>query len=308
MNHLDKLNQFLDRLEQPNLEVSTKQKDLKSRKVITLPIKEEKESEAILPEVIEKEDKLEPLKTAPKVAEKKDVEKKEEEPKYIPINQWSEDDKPREKLRDKGRNALSNAELIAILIGSGSKSMSAVDLAKQILNGSGNNLNELGKLSIEELVKNFHGIGEAKAITIIAALELGRRRQMSEIKDRPHIRSSQDAFNAIAPMIMDLQHEEFWVLMLNRGNQVLKRVQVSLGGVSGTIVDAKIIFKKALEIPASAIILCHNHPSGNLRPSGADIEITKKVKEGGALIDINVLDHLIVSERGYFSFADEGML
>jgi DNA repair protein RadC len=309
MNHLDKLNQFLDKLEQPNLGVLAKQKDLKSRQVITLPIKEEKESEAISsPEIIEKKNNLESLNTLLEVVEKDNLEKKEEESKYIPINQWSIDDKPREKLRDKGRNALSNAELIAILIGSGSKSMSAVDLAKQILNSSGNNLNELGKLSIEELVNNFHGIGEAKAITIIAALELGRRRQMSEIKDRPYIKSSQDAFNAIAPMIMDLQHEEFWVLMLNRGNQVLKRVQVSLGGVSGTIVDAKIIFKKALEIPASAIILCHNHPSGNLHPSGEDIKITNKVKEGGKLIDINVLDHLIVSERGYFSFADEGML
>jgi DNA repair protein RadC len=310
MNHLDKLNQFLDRSEQLNLEIPAKKKDFKNRQVITLPIKKEKESEEALPEIIEKEDNLEPLKTSPEteVAEKENLEKKEEESKYIPINQWSEDDKPREKLRDKGRNALSNAELIAILIGSGSRSMSAVDLAKQILNHADNNLNELGKVSIEELVKNFHGIGEAKAITIIAALELGRRRQMSKIKDRPHIKSSRDAFDVIAPMIMDLQHEEFWVLMLNRGNQVLKRVQVSLGGVSGTIVDAKIIFKKALEIPASAIILCHNHPSGNLRPSGADIEITKKVKEGGALIDINVLDHLIVSERGYFSFADEGML
>lgn len=306
MNHLDKLNQLLDRLDQPNLENPPKQEGLKNRQIITLPIKEEKEPKKIQP--TEPQTEVEKLAILPKIEPTKDAEKKEDTSKYVPINQWSEDDKPREKLRDKGRNALSNAELIAILIGSGSKSMSAVDLAKQILNSSGNNLNELGKLSIEELVKNFHGIGEAKAITIIAALELGRRRQMSEIRDRPYIKSSRDAFDAIAPMIMDLPHEEFWILMLNRSNQVLKRVQVSLGGVSGTIVDAKIIFKKALEITASAIILCHNHPSGNLRPSSADIEITNKVKEGGKLIDVNVLDHLIVSERGYFSFADEGML
>jgi DNA repair protein RadC len=293
MNYLDKLNQFLDKLDQPNLEIPPKSEDLTIRPITILPIVD-KGKETVEPSL--------------KVKKIDDSEKKEGESKYIPINKWSEDDKPREKLRDKGRHALSNAELIAILIGSGSKSLSAVDLAKQILNRAENNLNELGKVSVEELIKNFHGIGEAKAITIIAALELGRRRQLSEIKDRPNVKSSRDAFDAIAPMIMDLQHEEFWVLMLNRGNQVLKRVQVSLGGVSGTVVDAKIIFKKALEIPASAIILCHNHPSGNLRPSGADIEITKKVKEGGALIDINVLDHLIVSERGYFSFADEGML
>ena len=227
---------------------------------------------------------------------------------YVSIKDWSDDDKPREKLRLKGKHALSNAELLAILLGSGSRSTSAVDLAKEILKNADNNLNELGKISIDELIKKFHGVGEAKAITIAAAMELGRRRQMSSIKDRPEIRGSQDAYNAIAPMLIDLHHEEFWILMLNRGNQVLKRVQVSQGGVAGTVVDAKIIFKRALEIPASAIILCHNHPSGNLRPSMPDIEITKKIKTGAELIDIKVLDHLIVSERGYFSFADEGMM
>ena len=293
MDHLEKLNQFLDRLDQPKLDIPPKLEDFKNRPVIKLPIDEESQDDEI---------------KSPKDILIDDTKTDSDDSEYISIKNWSEDDKPREKLRDKGRNSLSNAELVAILIGSGSKSLSAVDLAKQILNSADNNLNELGKVSIDELIKNFHGIGEAKAITIIAALELGRRRQMSSIKDRPEIRSSRDAFDVIAPMIMDLQHEEFWVLMLNRGNQVLKRVQVSLGGVSGTVVDAKIIFKKALEIPASAIILCHNHPSGNLRPSQADIEITNKVKKGGELIDINVLDHLIVSERGYFSFADEGML
>ena len=292
MNHLEKLNKLLDKGGQPNLNSPPKPKNLKNSPVIKLSI----------------DKKTEELKNTQEGIIKHKVEKDSEDSGYISIKNWSADDKPREKLRAKGRNALSNAELIAILIGSGSKSLSAVDLAKKILDSAENNLNELGKVSIDGLIKNFHGIGEAKAITIIAALELGRRRQLSTIKDRLEIRSSRDAFDAIAPMIMDLQHEEFWVLMLNRGNQVLKRVQVSLGGVSGTVVDAKIIFKKALEIPASAIILCHNHPSGNLRPSQPDIEITNKVKEGGKLIDINVLDHLIVSERGYFSFADEGML
>lgn len=292
MNHLEKLNKLLDKAGESNLNIPPKSKNLKNRSVIKLSI----------------DKKAEELKNTQEGIFKHKAEKDSEDSGYISIKNWSEDDKPREKLRDKGRNALSNAELIAILIGSGSKSLSAVDLAKKILDSAENNLNELGKISVDGLIKNFHGIGEAKAITIIAALELGRRRQLSTIKDRLEIRSSRDAFDAIAPMIMDLQHEEFWVLMLNRGNQVLKRVQVSLGGVSGTVVDAKIIFKKALEIPASAIILCHNHPSGNLRPSQPDIEITNKVKEGGKLIDINVLDHLIVSERGYFSFADEGML
>ena len=154
----------------------------------------------------------------------------------------------------------------------------------------------------------FKGIGEAKAITIIAAMELGRRRQLSNIKERPQIRSSRDAFDLIAPILMDLQHEEFWILMLNRSNRVVSRECISTGGVSGTVVDAKIVFRKALEVLASSIILCHNHPSGNLKPSQADIDLTKKLKRAGENLDISVLDHLIVSERGFYSFADEGMM
>lgn len=276
MEHSKKLNQFLDKLEPQILEI-----ELNIENKIKKPPK---------------------LKSKPKVKTQPETEQK-----YIPIKDWSVDDKPREKLATKGKSTLSNAELVAILIGSGSRNESAVDLSKRILQSASNNLNELGKISLDELMK-FKGIGEAKAITITAALELGRRRQLSDIKDKPQIRSSRDAYDAIAPLVMDLQHEEFWILMLNRANKVVKRVKISLGGVAGTVVDAKIIFKKALELPASALVLCHNHPSGNLRPSGADIEITKKIKAAGELLDINILDHLIVSEMGYFSFADEGMM
>jgi len=304
MSYLEKLNKKLnqiDKKEKPN--------KLEDRQIQTSPIidnpnsksSKDKESDKTLTKVENK-----PKAIISKKEKKESMEN--EDGLYVSIKDWSDDDKPREKLRLKGKNALSNAELLAILLGSGSRSKSAVDLAKDILRSVDNNLTELGKVSIDELIKKFNGVGEAKAVTIVAATELGRRRQMSAIKDRPEVRGSLDAYNVIAPMLADLHHEEFWILMLNRGNQVLKRVQVSLGGVSGTVVDAKIIFKKALEIPASAIILCHNHPSGNLRPSMPDIEITKKIKAGAELIDIKVLDHLIISERGYFSFADEGMM
>ncbi len=226
---------------------------------------------------------------------------------YISIKSWAEEDRPREKLLLKGRNALTDAELVAILIGSGSRSESAVDLSKRILKNVENNLNELGKSTIKELMK-FKGIGEAKAISIAAALELGRRRQLSDLKKRPQIRSSRDAYNAIAQLVVDLPHEEFWILLLNRSNHVIGRTQISSGGTAGTIVDAKMIFRKALEVQASAIILCHNHPSGSLQPSEADISVTKKVKQGGTYLDIGVLDHLIISEKGYCSLADEGLM
>ncbi len=225
----------------------------------------------------------------------------------LPITSWAEEDKPREKLLTRGKQHLSDAELIAILLGSGSREETAVGLAQKILKMQENNLHELGKCSLNELMK-FKGIGEAKAITIIAAMELGRRRQLSNIKERPQIRSSRDAFDLIAPMLMDLQHEEFWILMLNRSNRVVSRECISTGGVSGTVVDAKIVFRKALAVLASSIILCHNHPSGNLKPSQADISLTKKLKRAGENLDISVLDHLIVSERGFYSFADEGMM
>ncbi len=226
---------------------------------------------------------------------------------HLTIKAWAEEDRPREKLLLKGKKNLSDAELLAIIIGSGSRDETALGLSQRMLAKFDSNLNELGRQNINELMK-FKGIGEAKAIAISAALELGQRRQLSSIKDRPKITSSRDAFNAIAPLIVDLPHEEFWILLLNRSNIVIGRERISTGGVAGTVVDAKLIFKTALQSLAPAIILCHNHPSGNLRPSQADIDITKKLRKGGESIDVTVLDHLIVSERGYYSFADEGVL
>lgn len=229
------------------------------------------------------------------------------ESSYLKITHWAEEDRPREKLLLKGKMALSDAELIAILLGSGTVSVSAVELAKQILQSVDHNLNDLAKLSIKDL-KKFKGIGEAKAITIVSALELGRRRKESEPTKRPRITSSQNVYEVMAPHLMDLPHEEFWVLMLNKANVVIKKEQVSMGGVSGTVADPKIIFNKAIESLASAIILIHNHPSGNLKPSQADIALTRKLKEGGKLLDIPVLDHLIFTDESYYSFADEGMM
>jgi DNA repair protein RadC len=222
------------------------------------------------------------------------------------ILSWAEEDRPREKLLLKGKAVLSDAELIAILIGSGTRELSAVDLSKQILQSVNNNLNELAKLSINDLMK-FKGIGDAKAISIAAALELGRRRKESESLKKQKITSSADVYEAIRPYLMDLQHEQFWIILLNRANEVIRPQQISIGGVSGTVADPKIIFKAAIEHLASAIILVHNHPSGNLTPSQADKELTKKVKGGGQTLDIPVLDHLIFSNNDYFSFADEGI-
>jgi len=226
---------------------------------------------------------------------------------HLTIKAWAEEDRPREKLLLKGKKNLSDAELLAIIIGSGSRDETALGLSQRILAQFDSNLNEVGRQTPNALMK-FKGIGEAKAIAISAALELGHRRQLSSIKDRPKITSSRDAFNAIAPLVVDLPHEEFWILLLNRSNLVVGRERISTGGVAGTVVDAKLIFKKALQALVPAIILCHNHPSGNLRPSQADIDITKKLRKGGESIDVTVLDHLIVSEMGYYSFADEGML
>ena len=223
------------------------------------------------------------------------------------IKSWAEEDRPREKLLLKGKAALSDAELLAILIGSGTREATALGLGQRILQSVDNNLHQLGRCQVSELMA-FKGIGEARAIAIVTALELGRRRQLASVKDRPKITSSKDAYNTIAPLIVDLPHEEFWIVLLNRSNRVIARDRVSMGGVAGTVVDAKIIFKTALQALASSIILCHNHPSGNLQPSQADIDITKKLKQGGACLDITVLDHLIISEKGYYSFADEGQM
>lgn len=223
------------------------------------------------------------------------------------IAAWAEEDRPREKMLLKGSHALSDAELLAILISSGTVGESALGLSQRILSSVENNLHDLGKRSIQEFQK-FRGIGTAKAITIAAALELGRRRQLSDLRERPRIGSSRDAFNLIAPMLRDLHHEEFWLLLLNKACEVMVRTQLSKGGSSGTVADVKQAFKLALDARASAIIAIHNHPSGNLKPSDADIELTRKMKEAGKVLDLPVLDHLIVSERGYYSFADEGII
>ncbi|WP_448518022.1 RadC family protein [Rhodoflexus sp.] len=226
---------------------------------------------------------------------------------FTPIKHWAEDDRPREKLLQKGRAALSDAELIAILLGTGTASLSAVDLAKQILATADHSLYNLARFSIKDLQK-FKGIGEAKAVTIAAALELGRRRKETEAPKRIRIRSSQDSYEAIRPHLADIQHEEFWVILLSRSNEILQKVNISTGGVAGTVVDPKIIFKSALEHSASGLILVHNHPSGNLRPSQADIDLTKKLVAAGYVLEITVFDHLIYTDSGYFSFADEGMM
>lgn len=223
------------------------------------------------------------------------------------IKMWAEDDRPREKLMGKGKIALSDSELIAILIGSGTRDVTAVDLAKQILQSANNNLNQLGRLNVKQLCK-FKGIGEAKAISIITALELGKRRKETEGFQKPKISSSKDAFTILQPFIGDLHHEEFWVLFLSNANKVLKKEQLSIGGMTGTVADVRKIYKSALEESATAIIIAHNHPSGTLRPSQADIQLTKKVKDGGNILDIKLLDHLIVTEKSYYSFADEGTL
>ena len=222
------------------------------------------------------------------------------------IKYWAEDDRPREKLLLKGKNALSDAELMAILLRSGDRTKSAVDLSKDILNSASNNLIELSKFTVEELLK-FKGIGEAKALSVIAALELGRRRRGAEVIQKEKITNSNDVFELFQSIMEDYKYESFWVLLLNRANKIIKKVQISDGGVSGTVADPKRIFKISLENYASGIILCHNHPSGNIKPSEADIKLTKKIKEGGALLDINVLDHIIIGDENYFSFADQNM-
>jgi len=230
-----------------------------------------------------------------------------EEKKYLNIKDWSAQDQPREKLLAQGRKALSDAELIAILIGSGTRNESAVELSKKILASVNNDLVALARLEVPDLTQ-FKGIGNAKAISIVAALELGRRRKGTDKNVKLKITSSNDAYMVLLPKMQDLSTEEFWVLMLNRQNEIIDLKQISSGGVAGTVVDPKVIFKQALQALASGIILSHNHPSGNLKPSKADLAITKKLKAAGETLEINVLDHLIISEQGYYSFADEGIM
>ena len=223
------------------------------------------------------------------------------------IKNWSLDDKPREKLLYKGKVTLSDAELVAILIGSGNRNESAVALCQRILASVDNNLSALGKLSVKQLME-FNGIGEAKAITIAAALELGRRRRSEEALERYKITSSISVFELMQPLIGELEHEEFWIIYLNNSNKVILKNQLSKGGITGTLVDVRLVLKNALEVGAIGIILVHNHPSGALKPSEADKQITNKLKTAAQSLDIKVLDHLIVTEKAYFSFADEGIL
>lgn len=227
--------------------------------------------------------------------------------KNLRIKDWAVEDRPREKLLSKGLKSLTDTELLAILIGSGQKNESAVEIAKKVLNLAKNNLNELGKLSIKDF-KTVKGIGEAKAITLISALELGRRRKSSESKQKYKIGSSNDAFLYMQPFLEDLSFEEFWVIYMNRSNRVIDQLKISQGGISGTVIDVRIILKHGIEKLASTLIICHNHPSGNLQPSKSDIQITTKLKEAAKFHDIDLLDHLIIGDNSYYSFADDGII
>ncbi len=223
------------------------------------------------------------------------------------IKNWATDDRPREKLMSRGRLSLTDAELLAILIGSGNSTESAVDLSKRILSSTQNNLNRLGKLSLQQLT-SFRGIGDAKALTIIAAMELGRRRRGEEAIEKIKITSSSSVYELLQPIIGELEHEEFWILYLNNSNKIIEQFQISKGGITGTLVDVRITLRKALEVGAVSLILAHNHPSGNLNPSEADKQLTRKLKTAAESLDIKILDHIIVTEKSYFSFADEGLL
>lgn len=223
------------------------------------------------------------------------------------IKNWAVGDRPREKLLSKGKESLSDSELIAILLNSGSGKESAIDVAKNVLRLGGDNLDELGKVSIKDLM-TIKGIGEARAVTLVAALELGRRRHSSLILDKKRIHTSNELAEFLKTSLKDHGYEVFAVVFLNRSNKIKHFEIMSKGGLTHTIVDPRIVFLKAIEVQATSLVLCHNHPSGNLKPSRADEELTTKLKNAGRLLDINVIDHLIVSDEGYFSFADEGLM
>ena len=225
----------------------------------------------------------------------------------LKITDWAVEDRPREKMIQYGTSTLSDAELLGILISSGTKDKSAIDLGRELLALVNNNLNALGKLTIADLTK-IHGIGNARAVTIAAALELGRRRKLTENPEVVQIKCSKDVADIFQPILSDLLHEEFWILFLNRSNRVISRMKLSQGGISGTVTDVRLAMKKAIECLASGIIVCHNHPSGNLNPSESDSKITQKIKEAGNLLDIQLLDHLIISDKDYYSFADNGLI
>lgn len=225
----------------------------------------------------------------------------------LTITQWAEEDRPREKMMMHGASALSNAELLAILIGSGSAEESAVELTRKILNDYHNNLNELGKASIEELCR-YKGIGSAKAISILAASELGKRRKEESVKERITILSSKDVYECFYPLMCDLPTEECWVLLLNQASKVIDKVKISAGGLSATAVDVRCILREALMKRASAIVLCHNHPSGNIRPSKEDDLLTKHVAQASGCMDIRLVDHIILTDGAFYSYADEGRI
>jgi len=227
--------------------------------------------------------------------------------KKLSIKDWAIDDRPREKMQKNGSQSLSDAELIAILLGSGTRNLSAVEVGRLVLDSAGNNLSELGRKTINDLIR-LPGIGEAKAITLMAALELGRRRKLTDAPEKQGITCSKDAFEILHADLTDLAHEEFWILLLNRANKVILKQKTSQGGLSGTVTDSRIILKLALDYQASGVLLCHNHPSGNLNPSSADIDITKKIKEAAKLFDIQLFDHLIIAGNKYLSFADESLI
>ena len=223
------------------------------------------------------------------------------------LTSWAVEERPREKVMANGIQHLSDSELLAILLGSGTRNQTAVELARIILQGSGNSLMELGRKSIGELVR-IKGVGPAKAITLLAAMELGRRRTGMNHMEKISVKSSETVFKLFHPLLGDLEHEEFWLLMLNRANRVLGRYKVSQGGLSGTVIDTRIILKKALDNLASSIVVCHNHPSGNMQPSDADVKITGKLKKAAEMLEIKLLDHVIIADKSYFSFADEGLI
>ena len=223
------------------------------------------------------------------------------------IKNWAIDDRPREKLLNKGRESLSDSELLAILIGTGSRNKSAVELAKEVLSMGKNNLNELGKITLKELM-SIKGIGEAKAITVAAAVELGRRRQISGFLNKTFVRSSNELAEFLKIKLKDYSYEVFAVIFMNKSNKINHFEMISKGGLTSTVADPRIIFKKAFDVEATSIVLCHNHPSGSLKPSRQDEELTYKLKEASKYLDIQVIDHIIVSDEGYFSFSDEGLL
>lgn len=227
--------------------------------------------------------------------------------KKLNIKEWAVEDRPREKMLTRGARSLTDAELIAILIGSGNLEETAVELSRRILKSVENNLNDLNRRGIDHL-KTFNGIGEAKAVTIAAALELGNRRKNASVFDKNKITGSKDAAEYFKPILEDLNHEEFWILMLDRGNKIIDAFMVSQGGVSGTVIDVRIIMKTVIERLASGIILCHNHPSGTMQASDADLKITRKIKDAAELMDVSLLDHIIIGQKSYLSFADEGLL